>query len=62
MSGKGVQANSVQYIMCKNGFTSGTVVYVVTCRGLLTVFSRGPNGGWRDVWMCKELLLSGRHS
>ena len=21
-----------------------------------------PNGGWRNIWMCKEHLLSGRHS
>ena len=31
--GKGVQANSVQCIVCKNGFTSCAVVCVVTCRG-----------------------------
>ena len=31
--GKGVQANSVQYTVCKNGFTNGAVVCVVTCRG-----------------------------
>ena len=22
----------------------------------------GPSVGWKDIWMCKELLLSGRHS
>ena len=31
--GKGVQANSVQCTVCKNGFTNGAVVCVVTCRG-----------------------------
>ena len=32
--GKVVQANSVQCTVCKkNGFTSGAVVCVVTCRG-----------------------------
>ena len=31
--GKGVQANCVQCTVCKNGFTNGAVVYVVTCRG-----------------------------
>ena len=30
--GKGVGANSVQCTVWKNGFTSGAVVYVVTCR------------------------------
>ena len=29
--GKGVQANFVQYTVCKNGFTSSAVVYMVTC-------------------------------
>ena len=29
---KGVQANYVQCTVCKHGFTSGAVVYVVTCR------------------------------
>ena len=31
--GKGVQANSVQCPVCKNRFTNGAVVCVVTCRG-----------------------------
>ena len=31
--GKGVQANSVQCTVCKNGFTNGAVVCMVTCRG-----------------------------
>ena len=31
--GIGVQANSVQCTVCKNGFTNGAVVCVVTCRG-----------------------------
>ena len=31
--GKGVQANSVQCTVCKNGFTNGAVVCVVTCHG-----------------------------
>ena len=31
--GKGVQANSVQYTVCKHGFTNGVVVWVVTYRG-----------------------------
>ena len=35
--GKGVQVNPVQCTLCKNGFTSGTMVCVVTCRGSLTV-------------------------
>ena len=36
--GKGVQANSVQYTVCKQtGFTSGAVVCVMTCLGWLTV-------------------------
>ena len=35
--GKGLQANSVQCTVCKNGFTSGAVVCMVTCRRLLTV-------------------------
>ena len=30
---KGVQAYSVQCTVCKKNFTSGAVVYVVTCRG-----------------------------
>ena len=30
--GKGVQVNFVQCTVCKNGFTSGAVVCVVTCR------------------------------
>ena len=29
--GKGVHANSVQCTVCKKRFTSGAVVYVVTC-------------------------------
>ena len=33
LCGKGVQANSVQCTICKNGFTSGAVVCVVTCGG-----------------------------
>ena len=31
--GKGVQANSVQCTVCKNGFTNDVVVCMVTCRG-----------------------------
>ena len=31
--GKGVQENYVQCTVCKNGFTSGAVVCVMTCRG-----------------------------
>ena len=31
--GKGVQANSVQCTLCKNRFTNGAVVCVVTGRG-----------------------------
>ena len=30
---EGVRTNSVQCTVCKNGFTSGEVVCVVTCRG-----------------------------
>ena len=30
--GKGVHSNSVQCTVCIRGFTSGEVVYVVTCR------------------------------
>ena len=33
LCGKGVQAISVQFTVCKNGFTSGVVVCVVTFRG-----------------------------
>ena len=31
--GKGVQANSVQCTVCKNGFINRAVVCMVTCRG-----------------------------
>ena len=31
--GKGVQANSIQCTVCKNGFTNGAVGYVVAFRG-----------------------------
>ena len=31
--GKRVQVNSVQCTVCKNGFTSGAVMRVVTCCG-----------------------------
>ena len=42
----GVCGKGVQAQYVTNGFTSGT----------------GPNGGWREVCMCKDLLLSERHS
>ena len=75
--GKGVQANSVQCTVCKkwihkrcsgvrgdlsrvaDGFRcrrrDGTIQEVDLAEDLV-------NGGWRNIRMCKELLLSGRHS
>ena len=38
---KGVQANSVQCTVCKNGFINGAVVCVVTCCGYLMVSGVG---------------------
>ena len=70
--GKGVQATTGQCTVCKkmihkrrsgvhgdlsridNGFRCKR------CEG--TSQEADLVGGWRDIWMCKEFLLSGRHS
>ena len=70
--GKGVQATTGQCTVCKQCIhkrrsgVHGDLSPVVNgfrwrrCDG--TCQEADLVGGWRDIWMCKEFLLSGRHS
>ena len=74
---KGVQTNSVQFTVCVKWIHKrcsglrGDLSLVVDgfrCKrrdGTIQeadLAACGPSGGWRDIWMCKERLLSGRHT
>ena len=58
-----MQTNSIQ---CTDSGVRGDLLQVSDgfmcgrCDG--TIQEADLAGGWRDVWMCKEPLLSGRHS
>ena len=58
--GKEVHANSVQCTVCKNGFTNGAVVCVVTCRWVADGFRcRRCDGTIQEVDLAEDLIVDG---